>query len=96
MNLYFFALSKQIKDWHLTIAIVIIVAIVIVLVSFGFIIPGIQPTAYLIIDGEHPPMENVSDLLRLILQNAVNMYGSCCFSRGYCLSCIFETFVFGQ
>ena len=68
MNLCFFALSKEIKDWHLTIAIIITVAIVIVLVSFGFIIPGIQPTAYLISDGEHPSMENVSDLLRLTLQ----------------------------
>ena len=59
-------------------------AIVVVIVAIGFIIPGIRPTAHLISDGEHPPMENVSDVMRLALQKANSMYGNCCFIRGYC------------
>ena len=71
---YILTLLKEIKDWHLTIAIVIMVAIIVVIVAFGFIIPGVRPTAHLISDGEHPPMENVSDMLRLTLQKAIKQH----------------------
>ena len=64
----------------MTIAIGIIVAIAVVIVSFGFIIPGIA-IAHIISDGEHPPTENVSDyMLRLKLQKTnivcINVIGS--------------------
>ena len=82
---YIFTLLKEIKDWHLTIAIVIMVAIIVVIVSFGFIIPGIRPTAHIISDGEHPPMENVSDIRKqtvhievvVLVGFSVNMLSKC-------------------
>ena len=60
----------------MTIAIVVIVAIVLVIISIGFIFPGIGLTAHIRTDGEHSPMENVSDMLRLILQEVNSMHGS--------------------
>ena len=74
---YYYTVLKEIKDWHLTVAIIIMVAIIVIILSFGFIIPGVRTTAHLVIDGEHPPMENVSDVLRLTLQKVNSMYGSC-------------------
>ena len=60
----------------MTIAIVVIVAIVVVIISVGFIFPGIGLTAHIRSDDEHPPMENVSDVLRLTLQKVYSMHGS--------------------
>ena len=59
---HFLTLSKEIKDWHLAVAIFVIVAIVVVITSFGFIISAFRPTAHIASDGEHQPMENVSNV----------------------------------
>ena len=75
MSLNILPFSKEIKDWHLTIAIVIMVAIAVVIVSFGLIIPEFRPTAQVVVDKGRPPMENVSDTLsyRLTLPKVNSM-----------------------
>ena len=66
----------------MTVGIVIIVAIIVVTLCFGFMIPAIRPTAHIISDDEHPPMENVSHVLRLTFQKVNSVYESCCFNWG--------------
>ena len=51
--------TQEVKDWHLTIIVLVLLAITYTLIAIGF--PIFRPMPFLIVDGERPPAENVSD-----------------------------------
>ena len=51
---------QEIKDWQLTIFVVVLLTVTYSILIIAFAIPSVRPMPYINIDGERQPAENVS------------------------------------